>query len=332
MEAFWAMRVDPSIQARRPEPLESSAMSTLTPTLFHQEWWLEIASGGAFGIAEVRVSGRTVGRLPYALRRRLGFKTIYMPPITHVLGPAVEEGAGGANTRFLNRLMVTRELIRMLPTMVVRQKLHREMPDTLAFQAEGFKTTVLFTHEIAPAAHEELWKNMRDKTRNVIRRAQESLTVVPLDDVDAFLHFYHQNVISKGRSNLIDRATCRALIAACQQRGCGQILSARGADGALEAAIFIAWDAKIVHYLMSSRARSSHNGAVSLLLWEAMKKASSLGLIFDFDGVANEGAILFYSGFGVKIRPCYNVERGYPTFRVLQEAYRLTLNRSSAFG
>jgi hypothetical protein len=326
------MIIDPPTQTRRLEPLESRTLPTLTPTLFHQEWWLEIATGGAFGIAEVRANGRTVGRLPYALRRRLGFRTIYMPPITHVLGPAVEEGTGSVNTRFLNRLKVTRELIRMLPTTVVRQKLHRETPDTLAFQAEGYKTTVLFTHEIAPAEHKELWKNMRDKTRNVIRRAQESLTVLPLDDVDAFLHFYDQSLASRGRHNQIEPAICGALIAACQQRGCGQILSARGADGKLEAAIFIAWDDKVAHYLMSSRVQGSSNGAVSLLLWESIKKAASLGLIFDLNGVAYEGAILFYAGFGAQIRPCYNVERSFPTFRVLQKVSRLTSNRSSTFG
>ncbi len=307
-------------------------MSALMPTLFHQEWWLEIATGGAFGVAEVRANGRTVGRLPYALRRRLGFNTVYMPPITHVLGPAVEEGAGGVNTRFLNRLSVTRELIRMLPTQIVRQKLHRQIPDTLAFQAEGFKTTVLFTHEIAPAPHEKIWRNMRDKTRNVIRRAQERLTVAPLDDAGAFLHFYNQNVASRGRRNRIDSATCQALIEASQERDCGQILSARDADGKLAAAIFIAWDHEVAHYLMSSRDKNSDNGAVSLLLWEAIKKVTSLGLVFDFNGVSNEGAIVFYAGFGAEIRPCYNVERSGPAFRVLQEAYRYATDRSSAFG
>ncbi len=72
--------------------------------------------------------------------------------------------------------------------------------------------------------------------------------------------------------------------------------------------------------------------ARSLLLWESIKRATASGLIFDFNGVSNEGAIVFYAGFGAQIRPCYNVERSLPVFRVLQEAYRLASDRSSTFG
>ena len=316
-----------------PTKAERRPPATLVPTLFHQEWWIEIASKGAFGIAEVRASGQTIGRLPYAIRRHLGFKAGYMPPLTHVLGPAVDEGAGGPATRFLKRLAVTRELIRMLPpTVTFRQKLHREIEDTLAFQAEGFTTSVIFTHEIAPGVVDDHWKNLRDKTRNVIRQAQNRLTVMPMEDVDEFLHFYQGNLTARGRQNRIEPAVSRALIAASQRRGCGRVLAAHGPRGKLEAAIFTAWGNGAAHYLMSSRAPDSSNGAVSLLLWEAVKAASNRGMVFDFSGVAHEGAILFYAGFGARIKPCFTVERSTGAFRTLQTLHRLRPGRFTTFG
>jgi len=44
----------------------------LVPTVFHEEWWLDAATGGRYSIAEVKAGDKTVGRLPYLVRSRFG--------------------------------------------------------------------------------------------------------------------------------------------------------------------------------------------------------------------------------------------------------------------
>jgi len=44
-----------------------------------------------------------------------------------------------------------------------------ESTDTLAFDAAGLPTSVDFTVELPPASKKAIWRQMRDKTRNVIR-------------------------------------------------------------------------------------------------------------------------------------------------------------------
>jgi hypothetical protein len=146
---------------------------------------------------------------------------------------------------------------------------------------------------------------MRDKTRNVIRRAQEQYHVVQLDDARAFIEFYSRNLEEK---SYLDLSICARIIESCMSRNRGRILAARNRQGELVAANFCAWDAKSSYYLMSTRAKNAGNGAGSLLLWKAILDAASRNLVFDMDGLTSEGGILFFAGFGAEVRPRYVAE------------------------
>jgi len=136
--------------------------------------------------------------------------------------------------------------------------------------------------------------------------ALEQYDVVPLDDSQAFIQFYARNL---QRKSYVDLSVCAKIIQSCIARKRGRILTARNRKGELVAANFCAWDAKSSYYLMSTRADNSGNGAGSLLLWKAILDATSRQLVFDMDGLASEGGILFFAGFGAEVRPRYVAER-----------------------
>src|SRR6202035_105800 len=113
--------------------------------------------------------------------KRFGLKMIRMPVLTYFLGPAINEGEGSPNTRFLKRLEITRELLERLPRASWQYvKCHRGIADVIAFQELGFRTYVQFTHEVTPDRVDVLWQQMRNKTRNVIRKAEERFSVADL--------------------------------------------------------------------------------------------------------------------------------------------------------
>jgi hypothetical protein len=282
----------------------------LVPTVFHSAWWLEAASGGAYSEAEVLSGGRTVARLPYVIQRGYGGNRLCtMPELTHFLGPAIDLGpAPRANSSAVNRSLkqfqITRELLgKVLPSSGFYHKLHRDVSDTLAFEEAGCTTLVQFTYEIAPRPEAETWRAMRDKTRNVIRRAEERWEVVTLDDPQAFAAIYDTNLRSRGLVNEHHRisAVCTAALA----HGQGHVLAVRDGGGAILGAIFVAWDHKCAYYLLATRAPESDNGVMSLLVWQAIRDATARGLIFDFDGLGTPGSRLFYTGFGGQITPRY---------------------------
>ncbi len=304
----------------------------LAPTIFHQAWWLETATTGRYGEVESRDDGRVVGRMPYFLDKRFGMTLSLMPPLTHFLGPAVDDGKGSANTRFLQRLAITRDLIQRLPRVAYfSQKLHRGVSDILAFQSEGYDSSVQFTHEIAPQPEDAVWSGLRHKTRNKVRNAEDDFVIDTIDDPDRFVRFYADNLTARHMKSDINLLICRALIAGCLARACGRIYVAHRHDGSLAAAAFCAWDQRSAYYLMSTRAPDSGNNIATLLLWNAIRDAMARGLIFDFDGVPSAGAVVFYASFGATIQPRYIVATSDKFLRVANTLRLMVIKRSKFF-
>ncbi len=295
-----------SIAASSPGPIHDP----LAPTVFHQPWWLNAATGGDYAEAVVTQGGRRVGWFPYVLSTILaGQKLCGMPQLTHFLGPAIEEGRGAACNRVLRRAQITRELLAQIPrTGGFWQVMHRGTADTLVYQELGFDIGVQFTFEVAPGKPDVLWGNMRDKARNVIRRAEEQHSVCELD-ASAFGAVYNDNLARGGTASRYSPALLERVCQAAISRGQGRIIAAENAAGQIAAAIFYVWDAEAAYYLLSTRRPDSGNGAVSLLLWQAMQDVAARGVIFDFEGVVTSGSALFFTGFGGVIKPRYVVSR-----------------------
>jgi hypothetical protein len=282
----------------------------LHPTIFHEPWWLDLATQGAVRTVQVREGGIVVGELPFVTRQRVGFSCVVMPDLTHFLGPAVVPGQGNEGTRFLRQHEIVKALIDQLPrSCFFEAKCHRGVTDVLAFQERRFKTSVQFTKEIEPQDSKAVWKAMRDKQRGAIRRGLDSLTLEPWDDVAAFLRFYEENLDERCLVNNMNRAIFASVLQGSLARGRGRILSARDRSGALVAATFVVWDSTAAYFLLASRKRLADNGAVSCLVWHEIKAAMECGLIFDFDGILNEGMTRFFSGFAGALQPRYIVRR-----------------------
>jgi len=308
-------------------PMPSAQPAALIPTIFHEPWWLETASNGRHREAQVWADGRLVGRLPYLTSRHFGMRFIGMPVLTHFLGPAVSNFPGSEATALLNRVSVVKDLVRQLPrASFVYFKHHYGISNTVAFQALGFQTETQFTREVAPASPELLWRGMRDKTRNVIRRAEEQLTVEDSTDAAGFMVFYEENLRQMGVKNYYDRAICEAVIQQCLRRGTGRILVAHDESGELQSGIFTVWDHRAEYYLMSTRKTASGNGAVSLLLWQAIQHAARKNLIFDFDGIIRPSDAKFFLGFGGELKPRYITYSHSNIYRFLSTVRRAVLS------
>jgi hypothetical protein len=304
----------------------------LMPTIFHETWWLDIVTDGQYGMTEVNSGGRVVGRMPYYVRSRMGLKIFHMPTLTHFLGPAIDEGQGGRNARFLKRLAITRELIEQLPPIdSLKVKCHRQVPEVIAFQEMGFRTSIQFVNEIPVQDTEISWKSLRDKTRNVIRRAEEQYTAVDLNDCDKYLAFYNRNLHEAGKTNHFNLSICRRLITSCLEQKRGRIFAARDASNNLAAAIFCVFDDSASYYLMSTRTQSSGNGAISMLLWQAIKDAAERGIAFDMDGIGNKGDIHLFSGFSAHITPRYVVSKAILPLRIARELGLLSWERGAYY-
>jgi len=292
----------------------------LIPSVFHEPWWLDAVTNRQWQEVTVNTGTQTVARLPFVLSQRWWLPTLIMPPLTHSLGPAIDEGQGSSNTRALRRLDLTEALLAQLPTVDhVGLCCHRGVSEVLAFQARGFASAPQFTVEIAPAPQDQLWANLRDKTRNVIRRCQQTSTVVQLDDPQEFVRFYLENLQRQQRQNYFLLNRVEALYEACAARGRVQLLGVQNTAQQLLGAAMIVNDEHRSYYLLTTRRPDvQDNGVISLLIWEALCHSAARGRTFDFDGIASEGASRFYAGFGGQLAPRYVVRKSSRRFMALR--------------
>lgn len=300
-------------------------------SIFHEPWWLEAATGGNWGLAEVKNGNAVLGEMPYTLIKRGFWSTSTLPPLTRTLGPVIKLQQKGAHEPdWCNRLNVTRELAAQMPKCGRFHQImdpHVSEAEAMAFKLQGFKVTVGFTlvldHEADEAA---ALAALRRNTRNWVRRAQEHLTVREIDSPEVFVDFYDANLMVRNRNNVYGSATMRRLLGEVTQRKAGKLLGAFREDGTLVAETALLWDKTAVYYFLSSRRADAHGGAVSLLLWEAMAVARERKVLFDFDGVSTAGILEFLGGFGGRLVQRFEIERTSADYAAL----RTTLHRARA--
>jgi lipid II:glycine glycyltransferase (peptidoglycan interpeptide bridge formation enzyme) len=300
-------------------------------SLFHESWWLSAATDGRFQETVVKQGNNIVGRLPYVTKRRGPFRIVRMPPFTHVLGPAVDAGLGKPQTRLMRRLSITRSLIDQLPPhSYFHQHLDSSLndglanADGLAFQERHFVVAPQYTFEVdCRQSLDDIWAAMHQKTRQPIRRAEEKYSVRIVDDPQCFVDFYLKNTKAWGHVNRIEFEYFLPLFSECRARECGIILGAFDHDATPIAMTYLVWGHGIMYYLLSTRSPyTDAYGAVSLLLWSAMKQAHRIGFVLDLDGVYSSGTARFLSSFGGRIKTRLIIRRSRMLFRALQSLKR----------
>jgi hypothetical protein len=253
-------------------------------------------------------------------RSFLGQRYIGMPPLTRTLGPTFTRVSGGAKLSDRIRFRLLSKLIDKLPDVIgFKQAFDPQCDDLLAFQVNGFSIGVAYTFRFANCSDTDaIWEGMRDKTRNTIRQAQDLLQASRSLDVAEFVDFYETNLRRAGKSMTPERKRLQKILKVTVANEAGTSLLCRTAGGEVAAAIFVVWDDQYCHYLLSTRdERMAYNGAVSLLLWDALQLAGQMNRGFDFDGFHTHGAANFVRQFGARLVPRWTLLRAPRLVRAL---------------
>lgn len=279
-------------------------------SLFHQPWWLDAVAPGEWDAVEVEDGGAVVARLPFVRRRRLGVIALTQPLLTPHLGPWLRPIEGKPGTRLAREHELLDCLAGRLPGHdVFHQNFHKSMTNWLPFSWRGFQQTTYYTYVLDDLDDlDAIWAGFRENVRRQIRKAQKAVAVRVSDDVEQFLRlnrmtFERQDMAVPYSAKLIHR-----LDAACAARGCRTILIGEDETGRQHAALYLIWDSDSAYYLMGGAdpaLRSS--GAMSLLMWEAIKRASKVSRAFDFEGSMIEPIERFFRAFGPKQVPYMHV-------------------------
>jgi len=281
-------------------------------TIFAQPWWLDAVAPGAWDEVVVENAGVVLARLPYVARRRRGFNSLVMPPLTQHLGPWLHSAGGKNLNRLADEKRLMTALIDGLPTFdEFEQNFHHSVSNWLPFRWRGFEQTTRYTYVLEQLADlDAVWRGLRENIRREVRKATKTVVARDSSSVDAFLDLNEKTFIRQGLRLPYGRDLVSRLDQACAEQGCRRILLAEDAQGQLHAGVYIIWDTQAAYYLMGGADPDLRgSGATSLLLWEAIQFAATVTQTFDFEGSMIEAVERFFRAFGASQRPYFQVSK-----------------------
>jgi len=283
--------------------------------LFFQPWYLDAVAGdGSWDVCLAKQPGGDIlGFWPYYYKNRYSISTITHPHLTPYLGPYLiysDHIQKAQSIRSFER-KVLKELHDQLPT-VSRVILHGHpyWQNWRPLNWEGYHQTTRYTLRVdLSKREEELYKDLKDKTRNQIVSAERSVTIE--NDISAEqLYKLSQSTFHRKETEIPYSFELFAkLLEAVESRSLGLSLSTEE-NGQVTAAVYVIRDHNTAYLITTGRHGKAHNGAVSLLIWESIKRMKSAGVqTFDFEGSMIKGIATFFDGFGGDLVPYHRLTK-----------------------
>lgn len=278
-------------------------MLNITPyanSVFEQPWWLDIVAPGQWSEVTVKEEGEVVARLPYVLKH--GHVT--MPPLTQTLGPWIKpeyRQFQSGNTQLTKQKELIATLLKQLPP---HKSFHMTFDSAndyiLPYRWLGYRYEPTFSYRLNGLNDlDTLYANFNKTAKKNIRYAKNKTVLTQHPTAEMMLSLLDKTFEAQGRKWPHDRELTRRLIEQSIKNGYGKLIVAQDREGNLHSGAFLLYDEKVCYYLLGgsdSIFRSS--GAQSLILWEAIRFASTVSESFDFEGSNVEGIENFFRQFG----------------------------------
>jgi hypothetical protein len=288
--------------------------------IFQQPWWLDAVAPGRWGEVTCEEGGRVVARLPYVVRGRPRFRMLTQSSLTQTLGPWIEASEDAKPVRAFAREqeLLTELEARLPPAQAFQQQFSPLVLNALPFHWAGYRLEVGYTYRIEGLASTDvIWDGLRDNIRREIRKARKRVEVVENLGVDRFHAVLSQTYTRQGISTPHTLAELERLEAACARHDAGTMLFARDDADRIHAVAWIVWDRSAAYYLLAGAEPSLRTrGAGSLLVWEAIGRASAVTDVFDFHGSMLQPVERFMRAFGSRQTPYLRVTRTTPAARL----------------
>ena len=281
-------------------------------SIFQQPWWLDAVAPGEWSAVEIRRGGELKARLPYVMEQRMGLTLLRQPQLTQSLGPWISPSEGKYATQLSHQKELYTELIKQLPAHdYFSQHFHYSVENWLPFYWEGFQQTTHYTYVIDDLSNlDHVWSEFQENIRREIRKASKRLRIHSEYGIDKFLDVNELTFSRQGLLLPYSRESVHRLDDACNSRSARKLFFAEDTSERIHAAAYIVWDERSAYYLMGGgdpELRTS--GAMSLVLWEAIKFSHQVSRRFDFEGSIIEPIEHFFRAFGARQAPFFYVSR-----------------------
>lgn len=254
--------------------------------LYQNDWWLDAVCGDNWDAVVTKT-----GAFAFPYKKKYGLKLIQMPMLTLGLAPI-----GNIDWKSLpsNDLMDIYLL-----------------PGISAPVLQGAKLITRHTHRLNDISNtEKVFSKFSSSTRQQIRKAAKNIQISAGGDVDTLYKMVSFTFKRQDKKVPYTKTYVQSIVEACRKHTCCDILVARDADKNVHGACLLAWDDETAFYVMGgSDPKYRSSAAYSLLMWDAIRLASSKSAAFDFCGSSIASVAKFFKGFGAAETPYLHIKR-----------------------
>ena len=271
-----------------------------------------VCEGKQWDVLLSKGHGHLDGAMPFLYGRKLGMKYILQPQLTPWCGPWLDPSLDSTCRHYTLSALATG--LRHQKAVLCMQCFPPEMSDCQPFLQDGFRSTTRYTYRFPTLADPEtLYANASRIRRRYDKGVEAACVVDEHLTLDEFVPFHVDYYRRRGERDLIPEDLMRRVVSTACGRNQGLLWGLRRrTDNKLMAAWFVAYDERCAWSLLLAIAEDAPHGAMSYLMWQMLRRLSTLTQSFDFEGGMDPNLAFFYSSFGTEKTPYNCIYRARP--------------------
>ena len=281
-------------------------------SIFEQPWWLNIVAPNQW--KEIRLVEDGIF-LRWVYCKKGG--RVFMPKNTQSLGLYLckegEEKNGELQLIDLQRQaeIIIKAIDRLPKSNSIDIRLSCNNTYILPFLWRDFIISPRWTYRIDDLSDiTSVFESFSHTVKKNIRKASKRVTISTEYRFEYLTHILDATYQHQNRKNPEDYPRLKQVTAAAIEHNAGRMFTAIDKDGIIHACSFVIYDENICYaWCGGSNPEYRNSGAKSLIWYEAIKFASTVSRVFDFEGSMIESIEAFVKQFGGIPTVYYNVEK-----------------------
>lgn len=279
--------------------------------IFEQPWWLKAVAGEYWDEITVWENDSLIGRLPVCYSK--SNKKIEMPFLTQTCGIWIKVDSELSFNEQSNEIKkIVDNILAQIPDNVsIKIALDSSFKYFLPFCWKGFSIRPRISYRIEDLTDlDAIYQKFSKNIKRDIKSAKKKLTLLENCSIDTLMDIMNKTFSDQGRSYPVPYQVIKNVVTESEKHHAGKMFCAADSEGNVHACAYFVYDQNVFYYLIGGKdSKYKNSNAQTLILWEAIKYASSVSKIFDFEGSMVEGIETFFKRFGGLPVVYYEIQR-----------------------
>jgi len=280
--------------------------------IFEQPWWLNTVAENQWEDITIVENSEIIARWPIVTKKKFLYNRITMPQLTQTLGIWFQTIDSSEIDKLSKQKQIIFALLEKLPhSNNLSVRLDSSLKYFLPFVWRGYTIKPLISYKIADLSDiRHVYSNFDKTAKKNIRSAEKKIIIRDDLDIQVLIDAINQTFSAQKRNAPDMNNLIIDIARECKKHNSGKLLAAVDTDGNVHACSYFVYDDQKFYYLISgSNPQYRTSGAQSLIIWEAIKFASTVSKEFDFEGSMIEGIEKFFRQFGGKPTVYYQISK-----------------------